>query len=1515
MKKHLLSSTVALTALIATAATPAEVTGFSKAGTGTRTTPLKLETKTADRGLITPLRIRKAAVSQNQAFTLKTPMSTNGMFRKASASHAGAYSMPAYGVVVYSDAWQEDNTSHVGMYEIPTFGAPQSLHMVHENMDLMGQAGCVYANGKFFSAVPDINYEQVTDMTYYIFNTETWAVESTLQGDISFLATCMTYDPTSESVFGCFINSKDQYYYFGSLDINTGNVTEIANWNVDIYFSGMAASPSGKLYGMTPDGYFCSIDKRTGATAQISSTGICSDYITSAAIDYKTGKMYYVATTDWSSELYEINTATGDISLLYNLPGSENILGLYVPMIDVEGGAPSVATAISADFSGGSLTGKVNFTAPTLNYNNIPGKGDITYTVLLNGDIAATGTTQYGASASAEVTAPAAGDYTIAVAFSNAAGQGPLATTHAYIGPDKPTAVKNVKLDYENGSFVLTWDAPGTVNGGFIDQNAVTYNIVRYPDATTVATSHKGTKFTEPVAEPESQIKYSYSVAATYEGVTTTPVMSNIYALGSFNPPYKADFSTAADLEDFTIIDANKDGKTWEWVEARQQVQITYNPTQAANDYLILPPMKLEAGNTYSLAFEVKALMESQVEKVAVFVGQSPTAEAMTTRLLAPTNVSWEEYQRRETFFVPETSGTYFFAIQGCSEANRFYLCIDNIYLSAAMNSEAPAAPVNLTVVPGEKGAYTADISFTAPTTTIAGTPLESIERVEIYRDGKLIGTRQAAPGAEVTFTDNSPHNGNNDYGVAAVNSAGKGAEAHSAVYIGVHAPVAVETLTALRNQRHSGKVNLGWDAVTTDINGNPLSTSQVKYSIYRSYLGFNEIVAEGVTGTSYTDEVCAADAKQQFVYYGITAHTEAGEGEMTLSELVTVGAPYTLPYVESYNSSAHIFGIDADELNPGEWRKGDDTLVDGVTAQDGDNGFLVYWANWTGANSVLYSGMILVEDATTPELSFYYYDYNSANEFDVRINYGAGFRTVKTVKLGASTGWTKCTISLGAYLGQEIQYAIAARLVDTTTLCFDNFRAGSRMNHNLVASAIAAPNETAAGETATVTVTVVNDGVNAAEGFEVELFRDNRSVAVKSCGYLDADSRMNVEFSDVIPAVAPDEVSYHAVIKYAADESEADNTTSAVKMRVRHPEHPVATGLKAVSNGNNVDLTWTEPDFDAVQLVSVIDGAEDYRTFSIGLPSSDLTADNVGDWTMVDLDGLTTYGIGNGNGGTYQFANANSAKSFMVFDISEVGLNNPAWNARTGSKMFVCFASEPEKGKGNDDWMISPELPGRAQTISFYAKGVAAQYVESFEVYYSTGGVDTKEFTKIGRTCTTTNSWEQFSFDLPEGAKHFAIRCVSNDQFALCIDDISYAPANAEQVELSLLGYNVYRNGVKVNAEPVEEALYTDVNAPTGEHTYHVTALYTIGESRGSNVAKVSHNSGLDSATAESVLLAAADGCIIIEGAEGLHVAIASVDGRTIYSGKPEAALKVAVAPAVYIVKAGDKTVKLAVR
>ncbi|MDE6326491.1 MAG: choice-of-anchor J domain-containing protein, partial [Duncaniella sp.] len=212
--------------------------------------------------------------------------------------------------------------------------------------------------------------------------------------------------------------------------------------------------------------------------------------------------------------------------------------------------------------------------------------------------------------------------------------------------------------------------------------------------------------------------------------------------------------------------------------------------------------------------------------------------------------------------------------------------------------------------------------------------------------------------------------------------------------------------------------------------------------------------------------------------------------------------------------------------------------------------------------------------------------------------------------------------------------------------------------------------------------------------------------------------------------------------------------------------------------------------------------------------------------------------------------------------------------------------------------------------TVSFYAASYS-EYPESIEVRYSTMGSAIEDFTEsVLDIPYLDQGWNLYEAELPAGAKYFAIRSYAADAFMLMIDDVTFTP---ELGELSLMGYNIYRDGVRINDAPVEEPAFTDADVADGEHLYHVTAVYDKGESMPVSVSVA--KSGIPVAGASVVTVSVADRSIVVTGADGHPVAVYTVDGKTVYSSAGQARTVIPVQPGIYIVKAATTVRKVIVK
>lgn len=309
-------------------------------------------------------------------------------------------------------------------------------------------------------------------------------------------------------------------------------------------------------------------------------------------------------------------------------------------------------------------------------------------------------------------------------------------------------------------------------------------------------------------------------------------------------------------------------------------------------------------------------------------------------------------------------------------------------------------------------------------------------------------------------------------------------------------------------------------------------------------------------------------------------------------------------------------------------------------------------------------------------------------------------------------------------------------------------------------------------------------------------------------------------------------------------------------------------------------------------------DDLEAYESFAIG------KAEN---YTFYDIDGDETFGLSD-----VMFENQSKPMSYIVFDIEgidEESQNKVANFAHSGSKCFAAFSSTT---KANDDWLISPELPGMEQTISFWNRSTNVNYgYDQFEILYSTTGNTPADFVKLGDTYSANLGWSKVEVQLPEGSKYFAIRCISYQTEAWLIDDISYTRGTPSY---TVIGYNIYRDGIKINDAVVTENKYVDnltsSTSETDNHSYNVTAVYAEGESGLSNTYETVP-SGIDDTHTDGISIKTSKGVIIVEGAS--NVAVYGIDGKIHGIGHENAIIT--VEPGFYVVKADGKVATVSVR
>ena len=997
-------------------------------------------------------------------------------------------------------------------------------------------------------------------------------------------------------------------------------------------------------------------------------------------------------------------------------------------------------------------------------------------------------------------------------------------------GPDAPVAPADLTVTYADQQVTLTWTASTAgIHGGEVDPAAVTYSIVRQPGNITVAEGLTATTFSETLS-PMTLAAYSYEVTAWNGSLQGGTAKSSAIVAGTaVEMPYLQDFSDANSFKLMTTIDGDGDGYTWELSAQNGYAVLPGAPFDSTDDWLVTPPIRLQADRLYRLQYQVSAAWAANYPySTAAYIGQDTDEESLTEEIVKRTHIATDESQQLDAYFQVEGDGNYNIGIQGYGYDIQ-NVVLDNIRVVAGPLLTAPAAVGDLTAQAGEKGQPTATITFKAPELTVGGSTLEAISKIEVRRGETLVKAIEApAPGSQLTVTDYAPaQNSANTYSVVAFNADGEGLSADVTTYVGEDTPLAPANV---RLSDEGEKAVLTWEAPTEGVNGGYVNAANLRYGIVNQA---GQVIANELTECRYEYPLQGAGS-QQYLFFGVGAYNKVGQSTVVPCNPIVTGTPYTLPFDEHVTGGTMAYFWGNEQYGSEDWTSsfvpsgsGDDV--------DGDGGHFTFSSGAEGSGCRLYSGKISLKDAANPILEFYYdYRQEAYDEGGQTAPLRVGvirngkdttvvseIQPIKFYEIDLEHPYTHVILPLKdvAADAEYVQGVFDVQHFGTTQCNLDAITVRDQQDYDLAVT-LTAPAAAKPGDQVEAVAQVKNIGTQTAQAYTVALYAGERLLAQQEGSALEADQTAAFTFA-VAVGTTDEKLTLTAVVDYEADQVVANNRSGEAVVNVALPDYPTPADLAAVSSNGSVELTWSEPDYEDYVLATV-DGAEDYEPWA---------KSGFGQWTTVDADGknLKTLEV---DWTAIEFPGSGEPMAWMVCNPEEGNIPTMNWWGENngfqpvGGKQY--FISLGNTDGDSDDWLISPELTGESQTVSFYQHGYYGY--EQFEVLYSTTDKETASFISLGVQSTAAD-WTQVSFELPEGAKYFAIRHLPGDwaDNYLLVDDIVYKSAEGKGA-LSLTGYNVYRDGQLIGT--ATECSYADGEAPAGNHRYQVTAVYNLGES-----------------------------------------------------------------------------------
>lgn len=468
---------------------------------------------------------------------------------------------------------------------------------------------------------------------------------------------------------------------------------------------------------------------------------------------------------------------------------------------------------------------------------------------------------------------------------------------------------------------------------------------------------------------------------------------------------------------------------------------------------------------------------------------------------------------------------------------------IAGLYIpSFAAPDNCPAPVESPAAVAADNGEMRAVLSWTNPSETFGGEPLKTISKVEIKRDGVIVGNvTDAEPGKRSSFTDviDDVTGATHTWLITAYNNNGAGAAAAISAFVGRDIPAPVSGITVERLTPNSARIS--WEPALTGINGGWCDPESFTYTVVR--YPDEKVIASDISDTECSDS--GADVSDTY-HYAITTTSSCGTSEAAISPTVALGPKLGTPYTCEFST---------DDF--GQW-----TPYDGNS--DG-NSWTQMYINWAKADAAFISAaQYALDDWLISNL----FELEPESSYKVRLNTmangthplkfyllsesdtSAPLQEIGSIEIYRSSSFAdnEFTFTTGSNIG-DCNIAIRDIATQGSSLFYLNRISIEKLvARNLSASAVTGNAKPIEGNTYKYTVTVNNKGSETVDSYTVELI-DNEGTTLASTVVsepLASGESANISIACSFPYGA----AVSAIcgrVKADNDLIEADNTSTAL--------------------------------------------------------------------------------------------------------------------------------------------------------------------------------------------------------------------------------------------------------------------------------------------------------------------------------------------------------------------------------
>lgn len=1460
-----------------------------------------------------------------------------------------------------------DNERPVGWYSFPVTDATAPVEIRQTDAVSAG----AMANGTYYAQTYTPGPSPLA-----------WNTLDTATGELTRLADCtedsplyvdMTYDYSTDELLAI--------YHYGAMStalcaVNPADGKPIRTYaNVDrLWLATLACSYDGDIYALAADGWLYTFDRIAGSFIRIGDTGCSIEYMQSMEFDHASGTLYWAATNYYTGAFYSVNPQTGVATYISDMGKDGEMTGLYIPFKLVEDGAPAAVSGLTVanPQHDGNITLTMTLPDKTASGTALTAISTIVLeqdgTVLKSWPAASMSP---GASISLDAEA-SAGLHRFKVYATNDAGNGLPRSIRAFVGEDIPAAPASVTVETTGAQAVITWDAVTTgANGGWIDTEAVTYEVRRQPGDHSVQTGLKATSCTDNV---ETTDVYTYSVTASNSKGSGSPAHSSPAVLGNgMEIPYSYDFEDADKMLLWTILDGNGDGASWErskTMDNKRTMLMRGNYSRTVDDWLISPPLKLEAGKSYKIVYDAGCMNENYPATYDVTFGREATSEGQHTIREVTTDLLM---LNKNYAYLPEITedGIYHIGFHA-----HWQPALSSLYVGNVTVEENHAARLTGKVTDGTDPIAGAQITFGSSGDSAVYTSDENgdFEIIEIEPGTYPLSISKF--GFE-TFSS--------EYTFAAL-------EHKQPVF----------ALTALPTARISGRVING--------QGHGLENASVHIHGYSSYVAVTDRDGYFSAPDVYRKGDYTVDA-HALNYETVTRSLPSFDGDtdmgvFTLNEkLIAPGkvtakadrktaaiswqAPEDAPVEFRYDDGTdnYVFNMEMSAIN-------EYTMV-GVIYDTPAVFNSVSWNVWNSPKPGTPVDIVIfdLDEQGQPTTTILYEDNGLESE-----NYNWHERVLKYPVVAprgaliALRGDARlCMDSGGDNPDYPVMYDKMVMTKDYRTEPFTSRYASDgsplfRGNLTLRASGLpmGAPRQQAALSAAdapqvSYDIWRLGAGQEAdpsswvklnSEPLSAPAFTDNTWESAPKGNFRFAVKAIYTggfssyaTFSDEVPHLLHSD----AVLTFLTNAPGEDASSASVLLTGNGTTDSYSgtadeEGIVRLSHVKEGTYTMTcaKKGFATLQEEIEISGDEDFAgtftlTESTSVPQNlmieetedpasrllkwnvlqglfedfegheDFAVNSPGDlgWSYIDVPGTETYFSPD-----YDFPHKGEPMAFAVMNPYKSRpsmVDRDFMDTHSGEKVLVTCVSvfkEP-----NNDFIISPRLEMKEDfVISFWTRGYWWRYEEVLRVGYSTAGTGEDDFIWVGDPITVDfDDWERITVSIPKEARYVTINCISDgNNYYVAIDDIfigapDQIPGTSTDAPMRAAGkavsYDVYLDGQKLTT--TSETQYLLENLAEGNHTAGVTAHYASGDTEMATIDFSIISSGIGEISGTALSVSATRGTITVSGAPaGTSVRIYRPDGTCAATLRSEGSpLSVPVAPGVYFVTVGETTYPLSVR